>query len=302
MKSDLESAHAPSTRKAYRKVKRQFKIFALRHGRRHLPASAKTVGLYITHLRHSAFLKSSSIATHLSAIAYYHSVNGYKNPCKSTLIDSLLLSYKKKDKPPAVRKALTADILEELVTSIRAREVGYCRVLYQTVFIFMYQGLLRSSEVSWSKEAPHNLESRQVTFKKLKSKPHICLAFESYKHSKPNPPPLFMKARPESTILCPVTAFKAYNKLRVKARDRSKDFFFKHSNGKCLLRKDLAEMLKFHLAILGYNPAHYDTHSLRIGKTTDMGKEGYSNSQIALAGRWASKAYEKYLKPEYLVV
>ena len=51
-----------------------------------------------------------------------------------------------------------------------------------------------------------------------------------------------------------------------------------------------------------FNPAHFNTHSFRIGKASDMAKAGASKTQIALAGRWRSNAYLKYIKPKYIDV
>ena len=214
----------------------------------------------------------------------------------------------KTDNPPAIRKALTRNILERVLKSIQSHETGYNQTLYQTLFVFMYQGPLRCNEVAWCAKAPHNLTSEpgvprgllaseQVAMVRLKGKPHIRLRFKSYKHSKPNPPPIYLSAKIKKSSLCPVAAYRKYSKIK-----RGEGIFFQHRDGRPLIRRDISKTPKLHLAILGYNPAHYDTHSLRIGKTTDMGRQRYSNSQIALAGRWASDAYVKYLKPEFLVV
>ena len=49
---------------------------------------------------------------------------------------------------------------------------------------------------------------------------------------------------------------------------------------------------------LGYDPAHYGTHSLRIGgATTAMQQPSASILTIKLFGMWLSDAYMTYLKP-----
>ena len=247
MKKDLRAAQAPSTQQQYARVKKQFKEFAVQHGRRYLPASPKTVGLYVTHLHHSLKLKGSSISSQLSAIGHFHGLEGFKNPCKNTLIDSLLQSYKKTDNPPAIRKALTRNILERVLKSIQSHETGYNQTLYQTLFVFMYQGLLRCNEVAWCAKAPHNLTSEQVAMVRLKGKPHIRLRFKSYKHSKPNPPPIYLSAKIKKSSLCPVAAYRKYSKIK-----RGAGFFFQHRDGRPLIRRDISKTLKLHLAILGF--------------------------------------------------
>ena len=132
----------------------------------------------------------------------------------------------------------------------------------------------------------------------LKGEKHVRIKFYSYKHSKPDPPPLYLKSRPNHKSICPVLRYIQFKKIRCK----ESSYFFCWSNGEPLVRSNVADMLKTHLSILGYQEQHFNTHSLRSGKTTDMANEGYSSTQIALAGRWSSDAYKKYIKPDKVIV
>ena len=62
------------------------------------------------------------------------------------------------------------------------------------------------------------------------------------------------------------------------------------------VRKTLAKVLK----LVGLNPTEYNTHSFRVGRATDMFKQGYREAQVCMAGRWNSKADKKYIKPQIL--
>ena len=62
------------------------------------------------------------------------------------------------------------------------------------------------------------------------------------------------------------------------------------------VRKTLDKVLK----IVGLNPIEYNTHSFRIVRATDMLKQGYTDAQVCMAGRWNSKAYKKYIKTQIL--
>ena len=46
----------------------------------------------------------------------------------------------------------------------------------------------------------------------------------------------------------------------------------------------------------------FNTHSFRMGKATDMHNRGYSDAQIAKAGRWASNAFMRYIKPNVIIL
>ena len=50
----------------------------------------------------------------------------------------------------------------------------------------------------------------------------------------------------------------------------------------------------------GLGPAGYNIHSLRVGKATDLALGGASDAVIRESGRWASNAFLKYLRFEFL--
>ena len=236
----------------------------------------------------------SSIRSNLSAISHHHQLNGHQNPTDNFLVDSLLSSYEKHDPPPAIREAITRDILERMITSIRAQESGHTRTLFCTMLIFMYQGLLRCSEVSITGGASHNLMKYQISIP-TDNPTQVKIAFESYKHSKPAPPPIFLSQ--SEGKLCPVKAFIKY----AHSPNRSK-YFFAHKSGMPVMRAQLVDMIKKHISLIGLNEDHYNTHSLRMGKATDMADQGFSYSQIRAAGRWTSNAFLKYIKPKQVVI
>ena len=297
MERDVRKALAPRTLKQYDTIWEQFKEFAQQHGKQYLPATPHTVGLYITNLHHESNIKGRTIKSYLSAIAYYHRLEEYRDPTDSYLADSLLRSYAKSDASEEPRRAISSDLLTRIVSSINNVEQGYEKSLFKAILVFMYQGLLRSNEVSFCKEAPHILLANQVSLKSVSGVTHVCLAFKSFKHSKPNPPPLYLKPCAGNKGICPVTQYKQF----VKRRMEKSKYLFCWEDGSPLNRLDIAEVMKRHLNILGYPEEEYNTHSFRIGKTTDMAKEGYSHAQIAMAGRWASNAYQKYIKPDLII-
>ena len=263
--------------------------------RTHLPASSHTISLYITHLHTNLNLKGVTIRTHLSAIAYYHQMAGHHSPTEGFIIEKLLLSYSKQDSSPKTRRSITPNILEQLIQSIKTSEkTNYTKQLFTALFCIMFHALLRCSEVTKSKNTNHNLKSNQINLSK--SKRSIRVAFTSFKHSKPNPSPL--KIKENRQISCPVHAWKQYAAIRNTAADT----FFCHPDGKPLARNYVVQMLKKHLAITNHCKHDYNTHSFRIGKATAMAKAGHSHSQIALAGRWSSNAFLKYIKPSHVSI
>ena len=297
MKKDLKNALAKSTAEQYEANWDKFKKFVDKHLKKStLPASTRTVSLYVTYMHNNLSLKESTIRNHLSAITYRHNIKGFPSPCGNYVIESLLHGYRKCDPPPVLRNALTADVLNALVQSIHRSEQGYVRYLLATSFILMYHALLRCSEVAFKEDAPHALLSHQIKVVRQMDGEFVKITFDTFKHSKKCPPPLYVSATGDS--LCPVAAVKKF----IKWRNRGSTYFFCLAGGDPVSRSLLVKKLKEHLAVCGFKENHFNTHSLRIGKATDMDREGIPHEAIRLAGRWSSKAYLKYIKPAIIKI
>ena len=67
-------------------------------------------------------------------------------------------------------------------------------------------------------------------------------------------------------------------------------------NGKAMSRIEFLALLKEILEYCGFDSKLFNTHSFRIGRATEMVKEGYSLEQIRMAGRWSSDAFKTYIR------
>ena len=194
-----------------------------------------------------------------------------------------------------MRKAITPVILDQLICSLKNNEEDpYSKQLFIALFCIMFHALLRCSEVTQSKNNSHNLKSDQISLSK--SRRSLIISFKSYKHSKQNPPPLKIKETRQNS--CPIQAWKQYVAIKNAGADSS----FCLQDGKPLSRNHVVHMLKKHITITNHSECNYNTHSFRIGKATAMAKAGHSHSQIALAGRWSSNAFLKYIKPSLISI
>ena len=83
-------------------------------------------------------------------------------------------------------------------------------------------------------------------------------------------------------------------------RGSSSGPFFQHHDTTHITSNFLITALRKHLRKARRNPQHYNCHSFRIGKATDMAQSGFSTEQIAIAGRWKTNAFKRYIKPEII--
>ena len=77
---------------------------------------------------------------------------------------------------------------------------------------------------------------------------------------------------------------------------------FIKANREPIKREDVAKVLKDTLALLVPDISRYNTHSFRIGRTTDLVSLGTPDSVIRETGRWRSDAFKTYIKPSAIVV
>lgn len=270
----------------------RFKLFLVSTlGTSHTPATSHQVALYTAHL-HYSHLKVSTIKCHLSAIGFMHEADGYPNPTKSFIIQKLLTAYAKSDTKPQTRRPITISILQKIVHSVQTHTPNrYKRRLFTALFTSMYHAALRISEVCKTDKSNHTLHHSQINLQTKHKTQTLQISFRSFKHSSKTTPKLVLATTKSTT--CPV---KAYSKF-LKVRPNISGPAFCQKSGSPLKRPQVAQSLKHYLALSGYNPKYFNTHSFRIGKTTDLAKQGYSHPNIALIGRWKSNAYLTYIKP-----
>ena len=256
-----------------------------------LRATSYEIALYITHLTNSG-LKSTTIRTHLSAIAFFHKIHDYPDPTNSFLIKKLLTAGKKTENPPATRKPITAKILRRLLNSLTTQGYNnYDKKLFTSIFNVMYHAALRASEICKTPFAQHTLKASQLQLFTTSKGQAIKINFKSYKHSKHDITPLAIYAC--GTIICPIAAYKRYQHVRPLADGLA----FINKDHTPICRQQISDVLDTLLVNIGLVSKDYNTHSFRIGKATDMAKQGYSHAQIAMLGRWRSNAFLKYIKP-----
>lgn len=291
MKEDLENALSVNSRKQYSKYWQQFKRF-IKSKFNFLPPcqiNSNHIQLFMTYLHRIKNLTVSTIRCFLSAISFKIRSKYDYDPTKSFAIAVLLRSYSKTQTIRTVRKPIDISLLKQLDSHIIVLNMNnYYKILYRTMYHFMYQGLLRVSEVCISAAPHHNLKFNNVHLNEKNST--IKLKLESYK---------FSSHSCKVVIHCSNELLSIFKKY-VKLRGKKNGLFFCHPNLEGITRSELANMLKKQIDLFNLDCNEYNTHSFRIGRATDMAKMGYSDIQIAMAGRWESSAFKKYIRPQFI--
>jgi hypothetical protein len=155
----------------------------------------------------------------------------------------------------------------------------------------MYHAALRASEICETPHANHTLKASQLLLNKTHNSESLKIDFKSYKHSNHETTPLVIYTT--GTPTCPIRAYKLYR----LSQPQTNGFAFINKDKSPVTRQQIADTLQTLLKPISSTPKHFNTHSFRIGKATDMANKGYSYAQIAMLGRWRSNAFLKYIKP-----
>ena len=220
-------------------------------------------------------------------------------------LGALIRGCKLKNDSIKTRLPIHKHLLEAVLFEIKRMFGGssnpqlYLELLYKAVFSTAYYGLMRIGEVALG---DHTAQARDVHVGHNKEKILIML-YSSKTHGKESIPQKIKisgiaSGNPSSAVkfFCLFKLIRRYANMRGSYHSDSEPFFVLSDGSPLqpqLLRKTLRHILG---ARLNLNASLYDFHSLRIGRTTDMFKMGYTIEQIRNAGRWKSNVVYKYVK------
>ena len=293
----LQDSLAPATINAYRNALKHYQIFHMTFHTSEsiLPVSVEKLAQFIA-VCHRKGLKSSTITTYLSAIAYIHNIRGYPNPGEAFLIQKILHGLRRNSSPDK-RLPITLDILQKLIQALPQHcEDLYIRSVFKAMFLAAFFGLLRVSEIAVTRSSPqHALLRQNVQVQFLGSKPHLLLLhLTSYKHSQGNMATVPLQCNPLKS-LCPVKAlYKIYSSSTTQGP------LFRYACLCPITATGFRTMLRRCVLSCNLDPVRYTAHSLRIGGATYAHSTNVSNEQLKKLGRWKSSAFLKYIRPNPL--
>ena len=124
----------------------------------------------------------------------------------------------------------------------------------------------------------------------------IYLTKNHYENYSPKMVPIAKIWGPGSWTNCPVKLLQKYLALRPSGPGP----VFVSTLGKPISRQQFLGALHSSVRFRSLDPSLYNTHSFRIGRSTDMTFQGYSDAQIRAVGRWKSDAYKRNIRPDMI--
>lgn len=294
---------APSSHRAYDKIWENLCTFctSVLQTSVSLPLSYATVALYVAHL-HEKGLSASTITSHLSAIAYFHNINGYdtNDPTKVFVVRKAVAGAARLLPQYDSRLPITEPILQRLVQSLPYVYPSlYEQVLYKSIFTLAFYGLARVGElVMTAQDKSHNVlqvSDVQVVFQHAKPA-NMQVCFRHFKHNSSQKAHTITVNTILPSSICPVQSMLEY----LPKRGPKPGCLFLEQNEQPLSRKQFDNVVRKCLKFCELNSTFYKGHSFRIGGATLAVKQGMSDAQIRLLGRWKSDAFKKYIRAQPL--
>ena len=257
-----------------------------------LPVSVPMMLLFIAHL-HAAGSAPASVVSTVSAVAYFHKINGLADPSHCFAVTKVLAGVRSLGAVPDVRLPVTLPVLSRLVHALPALfSSRYKCLMLRAMMVLAFKAYLRIGEmVPRSRSMVRGcLHVDDV----LISGDLITLSFRRFKHSSIQGPQSLQiqgACSPGSSIY--VAAF-----LRdfLRARGAKQALLFAYPDGSPMLRREFDVALKQLLIFCGYQTSAFKGHSFRIGAATAAALRGESDAQIRAAGRWTSDAFRRYIR------
>ena len=163
----------------------------------------------------------------------------------------------------------------------------YLAAMYSTALILAYYGLLRVSEIAYT-PSKHMIKAKDVHSANDKEK-ILLILYTSKTHG--------LESRPQEIRItsnqqnkqeksnkkryCPFQLTRRYLRMRGGYAHAAEQFFI-FADGSPLSAADFRRLLRSVIKDLGLNDKLYDTHSLRIGRASDMMRAGYSVDTIKI--------------------
>lgn len=140
-----EASRSAGTQRVYKSAWRDFTGFCAEHGLEPLPASPLTVVRYLTHLA-GLGRSVSTIDLRTAAIALAHRMAGHDTPTAREEVRQVLAGIRNTHgRAPTKKKALTADLLVQVIRKARGQDLAAVRD--RAMILLCFGAALRRSEL-----------------------------------------------------------------------------------------------------------------------------------------------------------
>ncbi len=273
---NLKNSKANNTVRAYESDFRDFSLFCVKNGLKHLPTEPKILSLYLTHLSKKS--KFSTLKRRIASIKVIHKMKGHYLDSNHPIIMENLLGIKRVNgayqKP---KKPLLINNLKKIIKVLDEKEKNETkRIRNKSLILLGFSGGFRRSELV-------NLDYDDLEFVNEGLKIFI-------KRSKTDQAGLGnIKAIPyfSNEEYCPVIKIKDW----IRYTNITEGKIYNISD------KSVSLTIKKYASLAGLDPNLYGGHSLRSGFATSAAEAGAEERNImAMTGHKTTQMVRRYIQ------
>jgi len=234
----------------------------------------------------------STINSHMAALSFVHSVNGWANPTESFLVRKLKEGCRRSNHRSDGRLPITPSLLEKLMKVLPlVCKSSYEAQLFKAAFLLAFFGFLRVGELAFTKNQDL---SRLIALSDIRIVGDLLTLRIRYSKTDQLGNAYYLSIQGSSEKeLCPIAALLSY----LDSRPLQEGPLFIHFNRRVITSAQFSHILKEGIKHLGLCPKYFGSHSFRIGAATAAAICGFDEESIKRLGRWKSSAYRLYIRP-----
>ena len=290
----LSKGIAPSTSKVYSSAQRIYLEFCSRLNLTPLPASEATLILFATELAQTR--AHTTIRTYLAGVRHLHVTQGHGNPLLGTLKLDLVLKGIHRIKPnqSQARLPVTPSIMAK-IKGILDRTPDFESCMLWAACCIGFFGFMRCGEFMLPDATPFDagkhLTAADIAVDSHHDPTMVSVRIKRSKTDQFGEGTTIYLGKTSSAI-CPVTAILSYLAIRPEGQGP----LFVTADSKPVTKQRFIRKIREVLAKAGIDASGYKGHSFRIGAATTAAACGLNEGMIKTLGRWASSAYQVYIK------
>ena len=293
-----------TTNKSYLSTWRRFNNFIIKLDRKPNKWEDR-VTLFIAHLFDEG-AQSRTIKSYVSAIKKILVNDGYEWNDELILLGTLTKACRIINDQVKTRLPIQFGLLEVILFEIQRKfcDQPYLKVLYKAMFALGYYGMFRAGELCQNAGTNHTIKAHNVHVATNKEK--ILVILNSSKTHGKEKLPQKVKITSNSSDLkavgfkqrnfCLFSLIRNYIMFRNDTYETYDDPLFIFRDGSPVKVEMARNLLKLLITNLGLDASLYGLHSLRIGRTCDLVKFGFSMEEVKQKGRWTSNTVYKYMR------
>lgn len=240
----------------------------------------------------------STVASYLSGGNYAHKTRNLTDYATSFIISQMLEGLPRRNPQKSdIRTPISVDLLKKLISSLRwICNSDYEACMFSSAFSLAYFAMLRVSELavaSQSDENGHALKFNDVTFAENNGQTELYIKIRSSKTDQKRHSVTLVLQKHFDLALCPINLLQSFTRLRFSGLNGSNKLYI-HFSGRALTKYQFCSILQKSLSFCEVQ-FHIGSHSFRIGRATDLAKNGVDEEFIKQYGRWKSSSYLRYI-------